>query len=139
MNIKILLTLIMGVILYGCSATKLSYTPTDNGNIAHSIAVFKESLQHQSPNHEVKSVEINHDYIKILNASNSKTNFIHFDVIGNIELHEKDEWRIVTIRSLDNSILYRLYVDDDEIARNFMDAIFTLKHHWREIGQELNK
>lgn len=133
MKTRILLSFVIGIFLYGCSAKQLSYIPTDLGNVTHSIAVVKESLQYQSPNHKVNSVEINHDYIKIVSQPNSKISFIHFDSIGKIELHQKDEWQIVTIRGLDKSVLYRLYVEDDDVAKNFMNAVYTLKNHWQEI------
>ena len=137
MNNKILLVLLIEMVLYGCSATKLTCTPTDRGNITQSINVLKESLRHQSPDHKVNSVAVDHDYIKIISEPNSRTSFIHFDFIGGIELHEKGDWKIVTIRGLDNTILYRLYVESDDVAKNFIDAVYTLKIHSKEIKKEL--
>ena len=137
MNKQILLVFIINLMLFGCTATKLSCTPTDRLSVAQSIDVLKESLDYQSPNHKVHSVEINHDYIKIVSEPNSKISLIHFDSIGGIELHEKGEWKIVTIRSLDDSVMYRLYVKSDEVARNFIDSVYTLKNHQNEIENEL--
>ena len=101
--------------------------------------VFKESLKYQSPNYKVHSVVVNHDYIKIISEPNSKISFIHFDVISGIELHEKSEWKIVTLKNLDNTVMYRLYVKSDEVAKNFIDAVYTLKIHSKEIETESNQ
>lgn len=128
--------IVFGLALYGCSATKLSCTPTDRGSVAQSMDVFKESLKYQSPSHKVHSVVVNHDYIKIVSEPNAKVSFIHFDAIGGIELHEKSEWKIVTLKNLDNTIMYRLYVESDEVAKNFIDAVYTLKIHSKEIESE---
>jgi uncharacterized protein YcfL len=136
---KILLVFIIELMLHGCSATKLSCTPTDRNNVSQSIHVLKESLKYQSPEHKVDSVAVNHDYIKIISEPNAKISFIHFDVMGGIELHKKGEWKIVTIKSLNNTIMYRLYVESDEVAKNFIDAVYTLKIHSKEIESELNK
>ncbi len=103
------------------------------------MAVFKESLKQQSPNHKVQSVVVNHDFIKIISEPNSKISFIHFDAIGGIELYEKSEWKIVTLRNLDNTVMYRLYVKSDEVAKNFIDAVYTLKIHSKEIEREVNQ
>ena len=136
---KIFLILLFELTLYGCSATKLSCTPTDRGSVSQSMAVFKESLKQQSPNHKVQSVVVNHNFIKIISEPNSKISFIHFDAIGGIELYEKSEWKIVTLRNLDNTVMYRLYVKSDEVAKNFIDAVYTLKIHSKEIEREVNQ
>ena len=64
---------------------------------------------------------------------------IHFDNIQKIDLHEKNEWKIVTIRGDNNSVLYRLYVEDIAVATDFINAVHTLKNHQKEIELELKK
>lgn len=139
MNPKInkLLIFLISLLISGCSATKLSYEPYEHKSVAHSIEILKTSLKYQSPNHKVKSIEIKHDYFKIIARPNNRTSYIHFESIGNIEFHEKNQWKIVTIRGLDRTILYRLYVKSDEIAKNFIDAVYTLMINFMAIDPKL--
>jgi len=125
-QIKKILIFLISLLIFGCSATKLSYEPQEYKSVDHSIEVLKTCLKYQSPNHKVKSIEIKRDFFKIIDGPNYRTSYIHFDFIRNIEFHEKDPWKIVTIRGIDRRILYRFYTKNDEIAKNFIDAVYTL-------------
>lgn len=122
----------------GCSATKLSYQPKEYNNISKSIAILKNSLKHQSVKHAVKSVEIKTDYIKILSSQRNKVNYIHFEYILNIELYEKNEWKVINLIGEDRRVMYRLYVKDETIAKEFINAIYTLKNHPEQLEEALN-
>lgn len=131
MNVKIIV-LISALFFTGCSATRLTYQPQEHSDVSKSINVLKDSLNYQSPNHAVKSVEVRPDFFKIV-GSNHRINNIHFDSIGNIDFHKKNEWKIVTIRGKNRRILYRLYVKDRTIAQNFINAVYTLQNHHEDL------
>ena len=138
MNIKQIIVIII-LFCTGCSATKLTYQPQEYNDISKSIEILKSSLNYQSPEHVVKSIEIKPDFLKIISGSNYTTSYVHFEYIGYIDFHEKNEWKIVTIRGKNRRILYRLYVKNKEIAKSFINAIYTLKNHPKELEIELNK
>jgi hypothetical protein len=131
MNVKTIV-LISALFFTGCSATRLTYQPQEHSDVSKSIKILKDSLSYQPPNHAVKSVEVRPDFFKIV-GSNHRINNIHFDSIGNIDFHEKNEWKIVTIRGKRRRILYRLYVKDRTIAQNFINAVYTLQNHHKDL------
>ncbi len=138
MNIK---TLVFFSTLFfmGCSATHIPYDPQEFPDISRTMNVLKETLSYQSSNHAVKHVEIKPDYFKVVSGVRYTPTYIHFDNIQKIDLHEKSEWKIVTIRGDNYSVLYRLYVEDKVVATDFINAVHTLKNHQKEIELELNK
>jgi hypothetical protein len=138
MNIKILVYFSV-LFFMGCSATHIPYEPQEFPDISRTINVLKETLSYQSPNHAVKHVEIKPDYFKVVSGVRYTPTYIHFDNIQKIDLHEKSEWKIVTIRGDNHSVLYRLYVEDQAVATDFINAVHTLKNHPKEIELELNK
>ena len=138
MNIKQIIVIII-LFCTGCSATKLTYQPQEYNDISKCIEIIKNSLNYQSSLHAVKSIEIKPDFLKIVSKPNYEHSYIHFEYIGNIDFHEKNEWKIVTIKGENRRILYRLYVKDKEIAKSFINAIYTLKNNPKALEIELNK
>ncbi len=123
----------------GCSATHIPYQPEEFPDISRTMNVLKETLSFQSPNHAVKNVEIKPDYFRVITGSRNQPTYIYFDNIQKIELHEKRKWKIVTIRGDNYSVLYRLYAEDEAVAKDFINAVYTLKNHKKEIELELNR
>lgn len=117
--------IVFAFFLSGC-ATQLTYQPVDMGDIELSKKMVENGLLHQSPNHGVKSSTIARDYIKI--ETTKTVHHIIFNNIDIIELHEKHEWKIVSIWDAREGLMYRLYVTDEKIARDFINAIYTLKN-----------
>lgn len=123
----------------GCSSTQLNYQPEELSNTTESIELLKKTLTYQAPKYSVKSVIVKPDYIKVISGANNHVNYIHFDYIGKISLHEKEEWRVVTVRGLHNSVIYRLYVKNENAAKDFINAVYTLKNHHKILQSELNR
>jgi len=122
--------------LGGCAATKLAYHPEEYTDISKSIKVLKEGFFHQSPSFRVKTVDVTPTYIKVLDARGT-TSYIHFENIGRIDLHEKRKWKIVSIYGKNNrERVYRLYAVNIGIAKNFINAVYTLKNNHRNISIE---
>lgn len=138
MNIKQIIVIII-LFCTGCSATKLTYQPQEYNDISKSIEIIKSSLNYQSSLHAVISIEIKPDFLKIISEPNYNHSYIHFEYIGNIDFHEKNEWKIVTIKGKNRRILYRLYIKDKEIAKSFINAIYTLINNPKALEIELNK
>jgi len=126
--------------LSGCSATQLNYQPQEYPDVVQSIDALKKTLSFQdNENMAVADVEIKPDYLKIVSGPFFKASYIHFDAIQDYALHEKKGLIIASIKDESNRILYRLYVQDEEIAKDFIDAVFTLKNHPKELETVLKK
>lgn len=129
MNIKTTILVVSLVFLSGCAAQRLMHQPQEYTEQFKSKEVIEKVLYYQSPNHAIRSVYIRPDYIRIISTAHNRTTYIHFEYINKFELHAKDEWRIVTLRGPFNDVIYRLYVKDEQMARDFINAVYTLKVH----------
>jgi len=135
-NKKLIIIVLSFMFLGGCGATKLAHHPEEYTDISKSIKVLKEGFLHQSPSFRVKTVDVTPTYIKVLDARGT-TSYIHFENIGKIDLHEKGKWKIVSIYGKNNrERVYRLYVANIGIAKNFINAVYTLKNNHRNISME---
>ncbi|MCF6203914.1 MAG: hypothetical protein L3J59_09645 [Methylococcaceae bacterium] len=138
MNIKILVYFSF-LFFMGCPATHIPYEPQVFPDISRTMNVLKETLSYQVPKRIVRYVEIKPDYFKVISGVRSTLTYIYFDDIQKIDLHEKRKRKVVTIWGDNHRALYRLYVKDQAVATDFINAVHTLKNHRKEIELELNK
>ena len=131
MNVKLILVVLSVLFFFGC-ATKLWYQPEKHSDIQQSVDIVKRSLRYQSPSYAVNSVDVTPDYIKVVGVRD-EVNYINFDNIAKIELHEKRKWKIVSILAPQDFLMYRLYVTDEKMAREFINAVYTLEHSQKKI------
>lgn len=131
--------LLVFLFVMGCSAKLIPYQPQEFDDVSKTMGVLEETLSYQSPKHAVKILEINPEFIKIVSGARYTTSYIHFKDIKKFDLYEKRGRKIVFIKGNNNRLLYRLYVEDEAVATDFINAVYTLKKHPKEIELELKK
>ncbi len=127
---KKIITLLSIIYLTACAAQKIDYNPNSYLNLETSIATLEKAFNQQPPNHHVVYSEIKSDHFLVISGEKQRRYVVFFKFIGDITLHEKDEWKISSIWDHEGNLIYRFYMKDEQLAKKIIDAVSTLKKNY---------
>ena len=138
MNRKNIVTLIITLLLIGCST--IGYTPnTSKTNTIEAKAIVKLIVQEQPGELAPIKVEITDRYFKMYATKSNPANgyiipwntVVYFNNIGKIELKQEKKWSkkwyVISIIDRNQNLRYSVYSSQENNAKLFIDALFTLK------------
>lgn len=148
---KRFIALVFFVLLSGCSATQVPYSPEPMTNREDSARVIEQVIMEQSAKYRPESVLITDDYLAfgegysekstglasgtklgsnaVIGVGSSRTkgkainSRLYFNSLGVPQLYTKRGWYIIQVVDNHDAVLKRYYTRDKHKAESFIDAL----------------
>ena len=137
-KIQFFFCIIILIELLGC-ATPIPYTPKASKSFSENQNVIKRILSEQPVKFAPNNIIITNEYIQI-NKITYKRSFhtygittlpelttIYFSSIGESKIYHKGKYFIVMIYDTNKNFRYKVFTPSEEDARQFVDAVYSLK------------
>lgn len=151
----------MTILLAGCTAKQISYSPADITNIAVASSVIEQIIMEQPTKYRPAGLIITSSYLGLSEGVNSKgiimsnynetlnlnlasTNLklsdissrYYFNSISSLELYHKRNWFIIQLKNNEKQVIKRFYTMRLDKAQRFIDSINYMKNSAKPFGTE---
>ena len=142
------------VLLAGCVATSLLHSPRTISK-ADAEAIIEQVLMEQPAKFRPESVVFEPSYfglgqgsstrgrasgvgvpvgpaVLVAGGNESRTRElatrVYYSSVGTVPLYKDGKWRVIQVRNTEGYLMLKIYATNEERARQFVDAVFSLKH-----------